>query len=111
MVQPFQSYAEAQRHEQSCQQGTTKVTSEVKTANKVTAIAVNATPAARVLAGIFLENIEIVGHSVLGTQLVDGSMVNVAGLPEEDEALVDPAGLKYISGIPPTRISTAPHSP
>ena len=38
---------------------------------------------------------------MLGSQLADGTFVNVVGPPRADTALVDPAGLPYVSGAKP----------
>ena len=50
----------------------------------------------------FLKCVNVVGHSVLGSQLTsEGEIIDVAGYPGDDEAIVDPAGLSYISGEAP----------
>lgn len=49
----------------------------------------------------FLQRVKVKPYSVLGTQLAGGKMQNVVGPPTDEQALVDPAGLPYISGQRP----------
>ena len=49
----------------------------------------------------FLKRVKVVGYSVLGSQLADGKFVNIVGPPPQGTALVDPAGLPYVSGVKP----------
>jgi len=51
----------------------------------------------------FLSKVEIVGYGVLGTQLSCGKFLKVTDFPDSGCALVDPAGLPYVSGKEPIR--------
>ena len=52
----------------------------------------------------FLSKVEVAPYSVLGTRLSrEGKFETITGKPEGSEALVDPAGLPYVSGQSPMK--------
>ena len=56
----------------------------------------------------FLKQVKVVGYSVLGSRLENGKFINVVGAPQAGTALVDPAGLPYVSGqYPPGKAGAA----
>eukprot|EP00938_MAST-03A_sp_MAST-3A-sp1_P004145 g4145.t1 len=53
---------------------------------------------------MFLSKVEVAPYSVLGTRLSrEGKFETITGKPEGSEALVDPAGLPYVSGQSPMK--------